>query len=331
MKKWLNRLLAITLAVIIAVPSMLLTVVAEALNPMEISVATVEAIPGQTMDVTISLENNPGVAVIIMALSYDQTLLTLNSITYNTAMGGSGQNPGSYNSPVNLTWYNTANYAGNGVFVTLNFTVSKEAEVGDVAVVALNSTAGDVSDVYETPVAYKLNNGAVSVVEPKAGDINADHTVDGRDLLRLAKYHASWDVKVNEYTVDVNGDGFKDGRDLLRLAKYFAGWDVEIYANGIPTRRCPHSMTAIHAKEPTCTEEGNDAYWQCTLCEKYYGDAAGVNEVQLEDMLVVALDHDRVAFDAVPATPTTEGYTAGVWCNRCETWVEGHEVISPTG
>ena len=54
------------------------------------------------------------------------------------------------------------------------------------------------------------------------GDANADGTVDGRDLLRLARYVAGQDVEASAMGADVNGDGTVDGRDVLRLAKKLA-------------------------------------------------------------------------------------------------------------
>ncbi len=55
------------------------------------------------------------------------------------------------------------------------------------------------------------------------GDVNSDGTVDGRDLLRLARFIAGSDVTIDTAVADMNGDGNVDGRDVLRLAKQLAG------------------------------------------------------------------------------------------------------------
>ncbi len=60
-------------------------------------------------------------------------------------------------------------------------------------------------------------------IDSMPGDINGDYTVDGRDLLRLARYLAGQAIAVDESAADVNGDGNIDGRDALRLAKRLAG------------------------------------------------------------------------------------------------------------
>mgnify|MGYP002626637085 CR=1 FL=1 len=55
------------------------------------------------------------------------------------------------------------------------------------------------------------------------GDVGGDGVLDGRDLLRLARYIAGNAVAIQEKNADVNGDGAVDGRDLIRLARYLAG------------------------------------------------------------------------------------------------------------
>lgn len=55
------------------------------------------------------------------------------------------------------------------------------------------------------------------------GDCTNDDIVDGRDLLRLARYIAGTGVEIDEKAADINGDGNVDGRDVLRLAKQLAG------------------------------------------------------------------------------------------------------------
>ena len=42
-------------------------------------------------------------------------------------------------------------------------------------------------------------------------------------------------------------------------------------------------------------------------------------------------DHKTVAHEEKPATCTEIGYTAGVWCDDCGKWVEGHEEIAALG
>ena len=55
------------------------------------------------------------------------------------------------------------------------------------------------------------------------GDTNGDGAIDGRDLLRLARYTAGNSADIDLFAADLTGDGVVDGRDVLRLAKKLAG------------------------------------------------------------------------------------------------------------
>ena len=53
-------------------------------------------------------------------------------------------------------------------------------------------------------------------------------SVNGADVLRLARFLSGDDVQVNMKAADVTGDGKVDGRDLLRLCRYLAGDNVQL-------------------------------------------------------------------------------------------------------
>jgi len=78
--------------------------------------------------------------------------------------------------------------------------------------------------VLESEVIPKLGAEAARI----PGDVSGDGIVDGRDLLRLAKYIGGFDVEIVVENATVNGDDIVDGRDLLRLAKYIGGHEVTL-------------------------------------------------------------------------------------------------------
>ncbi|MCM1186125.1 MAG: Ig-like domain-containing protein [Lachnoclostridium sp.] len=61
------------------------------------------------------------------------------------------------------------------------------------------------------------------------------------------------------------------------------------------TVTCSHALTATAAKEPTCAEEGNIAYWTCSKCNKTFSDAAGTTE--LTEVTVKAKGHTPEAWN----------------------------------
>ena len=47
-----------------------------------------------------------------------------------------------------------------------------------------------------------------------------------------------------------------------------------------------HTLTAVPAKDATCTEDGNTAYWKCSACEKWFSDENGTTEITDKDSVV---------------------------------------------
>ena len=47
-----------------------------------------------------------------------------------------------------------------------------------------------------------------------------------------------------------------------------------------------HTLTAVPAKDATCTEDGNTAYWTCSACEKWFSDENGEHEITNKDSVV---------------------------------------------
>ena len=188
------------------------------------------AVPGGTMRVNVRLENNPGIAMMRLKISYDSSVLDLEQVNYNTEIGGTATQPTIYDGYVTLLWYNDSeNVEGDWIFATLTFTVKDTAPVGSVSDIVLTYDAEEVCDIEENNIVFSIDNGSATVLDHVPGDINGDDGLTSKDLLRLARYFAGWDVEVNENALDINGDGNVNSKDLLRLARYLAGWDVEIY------------------------------------------------------------------------------------------------------
>ena len=195
----------------------------------QIVVSSGEAMPGEAITVTIALKNNPGIASLKLRVSYGD-MLTLTDISYNTAIGGMSQQPQTMASPVTLNWFNgIADSTGDWTFATLTFVVSETAQAGDTADITVTYNADDVYNIADKNVAFAVVNGTVEVADYMPGDINADGTVNNRDLTRLFQYLSDWNVEVNEPALDVNGDGSVNNRDLTRLFQYLSDWNVEIH------------------------------------------------------------------------------------------------------
>lgn len=54
----------------------------------------------------------------------------------------------------------------------------------------------------------------------------------------------------------------------------------------------PHSLTKTEAKAPTCTVVGNEEYWTCGNCGKYFSDGNGNTEIIKDSWIISAINHD---------------------------------------
>lgn len=54
-----------------------------------------------------------------------------------------------------------------------------------------------------------------------------------------------------------------------------------------------HNLQSVAAVEPTCTQSGNNAYWKCQDCGKFFADSGAVNEITDHSSVIrKALGHD---------------------------------------
>lgn len=79
-----------------------------------------------------------------------------------------------------------------------------------------------------------------------------------------------------------------------------------------------HHLVSVNAQNPTCTEVGWNAYEYCTACTYSTYAELGIDAENHTNTTIVA---------AVPPTDSQAGYTEGTFCNDCETFISGHEMI----
>lgn len=53
-----------------------------------------------------------------------------------------------------------------------------------------------------------------------------------------------------------------------------------------------HNLVKTEYKAPTCTVNGNEEYWTCDTCGKYFSDANGDTEIAKDSWIISAINHD---------------------------------------
>ena len=131
-------------------------------NPQFV-VSSKEVKRGETIEVTVALKNNPGIASIVLTTTFDSNALTLTGISYNNAIGGQTVPPQSLTSPVNLYWVNAfANATGDFVLATLTFKISDTTAAGKYEI-SLSYHPDNVYDITETNIPFEIVKGTVTV------------------------------------------------------------------------------------------------------------------------------------------------------------------------
>jgi len=203
---------------------------------------------GKTASVTVSLENNPGVAILSMTLDYDKTALTLKGAE-------NGELLDTLDTGRNLFWSADGNSTANGVLATLTFDVAEDAEAKDYIISAVINEA--YNEDFE-PVELAISDGKVTVYDFIYGDANGDWATNGMDVLLLRKYMANYDYETGISTVtvgkgaDANGDGTVSAADVLLLRKYMANYN---YDTGSSTVVLGPTGTITPETQPAVTTE----------------------------------------------------------------------------
>lgn len=115
--------------------------------------------------------------------------------------------------------------------------------------------------------------------------------------------------------------------ECSKCGKYFSDEEgtVEIEKDSWVTAALGHDMTAHEEVDATCTEAGNNAYWKCNRCGKFFSDEEGTDEIEKDSWVIAALGHDMTAHKAVDATCTKEGNNAYWECNECGKYFSDEE------
>ena len=163
MKRTLTSVIALMLTLLMLVPQTIISVTAA--NPT-ISASNVEANPGDTVDVTVNIANNPGVTSVLLTIGFDASALTLTGVTDGGILG-SAFHSNNYKNPYTLSWANdtaTTNITNNGTAVTLKFKVADNATVKKYSItVSYDVDNYEVIDKDMNPISFSLTNGSINV------------------------------------------------------------------------------------------------------------------------------------------------------------------------
>ena len=275
-----------------------------------LNVADVYAVPGATVTVPVKIEGNPGILGATLTVSWDEGLTLVDSANGAAFTELTYQAPSRYTNGCNFVWYGSSvkNIIDGDVLV-LTFEVPANAAEAQVFDITVTSDSEDCYDINYQNVDFSVNNGSIRILTYKPGDVTDDDRINPLDLIRLSQYISDgnktdpdgFNVTINVNAANVNQDTRINPLDLIWISQYISdgcktdpeGFNRELYPAPI---LCAHDgMQATEAKPATCEEDGNEAYWYCPDCDKYFSNAAGTAEIAIEDTVITATGHGYAA------------------------------------
>lgn len=101
----------------------------------------------------------------------------------------------------------------------------------------------------------------------------------------------------------------------------------------IPELGHTHTMKSVAAKDATCTESGNKAYYICSSCNRLFTDANGKNETDINAVTIQAKGHTNsnpIKENEIIATCINEGsYDEIIKCSVCGIEISNKHVVVP--
>ncbi len=176
---------------------------------------------GATVDVYITIQNNPGITGAVFTLNYDPALRLVDAKA-GGALGTLNLTlPGFYENGCRFVFDGAGtDDASNGTILILTFEVPADASVATVYNVELSFSSGDIINESGESVELEIASGQITV-EELTGDVNDDGVVDVRDVIALRRYLSSgYEVTVDEAGADINGDGEISVADIVELRRY---------------------------------------------------------------------------------------------------------------
>ncbi len=189
--------------------------------------------PGETVQVFVRFENNPGVISGTLAIEYDADKLELIGAKNGDVFDCSMVKGQDYTAqPFLCVWASSSSepFSSDGVLVRYTFRVLDTAPVGTAAV-RVYAYNGDMTDFDLQRIPTDPCDGAVRIVDSSLGDFDGDGAVDNTDATLMMRYLAQWeDLPVYPENGDITGDGVISAADVTVLLRHLAGWETILRA-----------------------------------------------------------------------------------------------------
>ena len=191
-----------------------------------VAVSDVTALVGKNFNVTVSVNNNPGIWSMAFELPIDTNVFefvsadTSGSIFDQLAICQFDTTENTYK----FNGYNsslTSNVEDDGKLVTITLKVKEGVPKGEYKL-ALELLNKDIINVDQQKIEFTAIEGEVNVLDYILGDANGDGDISNADVLVIFRYIYNADLYPipQHAAADVNGDGEISNADVLCIFRY---------------------------------------------------------------------------------------------------------------
>ena len=150
-------------------------------------------------------------------------------------------------------------------------------------------------------------------------DLGAKSEIASKSDVVIAKSHSLRGVSQKSATCTADGN----------IAYYVCGgcdkWfydsegKSEIFNKSDVVLEKGHKLTSVKGKEASCSAEGRTAYFACSVCDKWFKDGEGREEITDKSSVIIGMtEHSIISVAARESTCAVRGYSAHYTCRICD-------------
>lgn len=316
MKKSIKKVVSILLAVTFVLTLTFVSVSVSAANyNIGVELESKNVMAGETFDIAVSINSNPGIALMRLYIKYDTNYLTLIGANDAGALG-SYQFGDVYSSPYVMLWSNgaaTENYTVTGTIATLTFVANSNitSDVNTIVEVYTKSA----NDILNT----NLDLDKISLVAVNSTvSIAAENTVVGVTGINVTPENKVLTSIGEKFTVNAEvlplaatnkTVTFSSNNNAVATVNSVTGV-VTAVSEGVAiitaktqdgnyTDTCEvlvelphiHSLREIPEVSPTCYKTGVAGHYKCSGCGSLFADATATQSVTSAQLVLEKIAH----------------------------------------
>lgn len=133
---------------------------------------------------------------------------------------------------------------------------------------------------------------------------------------------------VSELVATCEHDGHSAYYECGACHKFFVdseGVNEIVDKDSVNTAKVAHTLDLVEYTAPSCSTKGNVAYYECSVCHKYFRDSEGATLIEDKESVILAERHELTHVSYLAPTCTTAGNREYYECDVCHAYFSDYE------